>query len=340
MKKRILCFTIILSMMIPLLSGCSNSRASVSKSGFYLDTIIQITLYGTEKEHYINDCFKIASDLEQKLSNTIESSEISKINANPGSYITVSEETMYLIKKAINYYSISNGSFDITIGKLSELWNFSETVNSLDDDHKADESILPVESLINSYKDHVDASAIVIDEENSSIMLNDNQAKIDLGGIAKGYIADKMKEYLEDEGITSGIIDLGGNVLTIGNKKDGSEYNIGIQKPFAPAGETITSIKVSDKSVVTSGIYERYYYIDDKIYHHILDKSTGYPVENNLYSVSIICDSSIDGDALSTTCMLLGKKDGLKLIESLDHIEAIFVENDYTVTYSSGLNKK
>ena len=132
----------------------------------------------------------------------------------------------------------------------------------------------------------------------------------------------------------SAMINLGGNVLAMGSKLDGSDYNIGIQKPFDETGEPITSVKISDKSVVTSGIYQRYFKADGKIYHHILDPNTGYPCENNLYSVTILTDSSLTADALSTTCFLLGYDRGMKLINQLDNVDAVFITNDNQIHYS------
>ena len=146
-----------------------------------------------------------------------------------------------------------------------------------------------------------------------------------------------MKEYLTGHGVESGMINLGGNVLVIGSKPDGSAYQIGIEKPFAERNVSIAALSITDQTVVSSGIYERYFEKDGKIYHHILDTSTGYPIENNLYSVTIICDSSTDGDGLSTTCFALGLDAGMDLIESLDHTEAVFITSDMQVHKSSGI---
>ena len=136
------------------------------------------------------------------------------------------------------------------------------------------------------------------------------------------------------------IINLGGNVLTIGTKTDGSDYNIGIQKPFDKSGQPITSVKVSDKSVVTTGTYQRYFEKNNKIYHHIIDPTTGYPCENNLSSVTIITNSSLTADALSTTCFLLGYEDGMKLVNLLDNVDAVFITNDNKIHYSNNFMKK
>lgn len=128
-------------------------------------------------------------------------------------------------------------------------------------------------------------------------------------------------------------------MLALGSKPDGSDYNIGIQKPFAQNGEAITSVKIKDQSVVSSGIYERYFKVSDKIYHHILDPKTGYPYENDLLGVSIVCDSSTEADALSTTCFAMGLDDGLKYIEGIKGAEALFITDDYKIHYSSGFPK-
>ena len=165
--------------------------------------------------------------------------------------------------------------------------------------------------------------------------------KIDLGGIAKGYAADKIYKYLkEDENLENALINLGGNIRILGNKEKNQPFSIGIQDPTKPRGNSIGNIKVSDKSVVTSGIYERYLEKNNKIYHHMLNPHTGYPFENNLSSVTIISDKSIICDALSTTTFGLGIEKGLKLIESLDNVDAIFVTKDKKIYLSSNLKDK
>ncbi len=344
MKNKIrksIALILLATLSVTLLSCCSTSNTSdtsvkkITKQGFYFDTIIQITLYGTSDESYLDGCFKLAKKYEDMFSNTIDTSEVSKINASAGSNgVDVSDDTLELIKKGIEYAELSNGKFDITIGKLSDMWNFSEIAeNSTSDDNEVDASVIPSDERIQTELSHVDYHNIQIDGNN--VMLKDSDSKLDLGGIAKGFIADKMKEYLKSKNITSGIINLGGNVLTIGEKSYGSDYTVGIQKPFDESGDPICTVKVKDKSIVTSGIYERYYKVDGKVYHHILDTDTGYPVENNLYSVTIISDSSCDGDALSTTCFALGIDKAKELISTLSGVDAIFVTADYEIIATS-----
>lgn len=327
---------LMLALLCGLLSGCSQETKKVSKEGFYFDTIITITLYGTTDEKYINDCFALASEYENKFSNTIKDSEISQINNANGAYVTVSDDTLELIQDGISYADESDGRFDIAIGALSDLWNISEIAENLDSsDNEADASVLPSDEAIQEALDHIDYHAI--DIKGKQVRLTDPDIKLDLGGIAKGYIADQMRAHLRDEGITEGVISLGGNVLTLGEKASGEDYSIGIQKPFAASGTSLGVIKVKNASVVSSGIYERYYRIGDKIYHHILDTKTGYPVENNLYQVTIISKSSMDGDALSTTCFALGLDEGMKRIERTKDTEAIFVTEDGKTHCTSGI---
>ena len=234
------------------------------------------------------------------------------------------DDTIELLQKGIYYGDLSLGQFDITIGKLSSLWDFPNNSGTV-----------PSESDIEATLSTIDYHAIVIN--GNEVSLSNPDAMIDLGGIAKGYIADKMKDYLNEKDITSGMINLGGNVLTLGDKPDGSNYNIGIQKPFSDDGTAIASVEVSDETVVSSGVYERYFYVGDNFYHHILNPKTGYPYDNNLLGVTIICPKSVDGDGLSTTCFALGLEDGMKLIESLDDTEAIFITDNYELHTTSGI---
>ncbi|MBD5136992.1 MAG: FAD:protein FMN transferase [Lachnospiraceae bacterium] len=326
LKKKFLFIQIIL--FIITFSGCSNisNNEAVSKTDFYFDTVVTITLYGSENSKYIDECFEICKNYENMLSRTVKDSEISQINNNIGSFVEVSDDTLELINKGIYYSELSGGKFDITIGGLSSLWNFN-----------SENPRVPAKADINNALQSVGYKKLQVD--NNNVMLNNEETILDLGGIAKGFIADKLKEYLLSEKIDSGIIDLGGNILLVGSKPDGSDYKIGIKKPFSDTGENSAIMNVHDKSIVSSGNYERYFYEDGKLYHHILDTDTGYPVDNNLYSVSIISDSSVDGDGLSTTCFLLGIDKGMELIESLDNIEAVFIDSDYKVYYSSGLNE-
>ena len=310
---------IVLCIVTVLLCGCSvTTKEPLSKTGFYFDTVITITLYDSTKEELLNTCFDYCKNFENTVSRTIKTSEISKINHAKGQAVEVSDTTIELLNKGIAFAELTNGAFDITIAPLSELWDFKNNPGNI-----------PSEADISEALSHVNYKNIVI--EGNTVTLTDPLAAIDLGGIAKGYMADQLKEYLLSEGVTSAIINLGGNVLTVGKKPDGTNFNIGIQKPFDEQNVTITSVSVKDSSVVTSGSYERYFEANDMIYHHILNTDNGYPCDNELLSVTILSEKSIDGDVLSTACFALGLEEGQKLIESFEDIDAIFVTKNFEI---------
>ena len=309
------------------LGGCSGSSPQpVSRTVTVFDTVVTITVYDKDSEDVLDACVAKCEDYNARFSRTSEGSEIYELNHANGEPVTLSGDTVDLIQKGVEYSRLADGKFDITIAPLSDLWDFKNNTGTVPDD-----------AAIQQAKSHIGYENVRVD--GNTVQLLDPEAAIDLGGIAKGYIADQLKAYLKEQNVSHALINLGGNVLALGGKPDGSDYNIGIQKPFAQNGEAITSVKIKDQSVVSSGIYERYYRVNGKLYHHILDTSTGYPVENHLYQVTIISDISMDGDALSTTCFSLGLKKGMQLVEQTDGVEAIFVSDDGTITCSSGINR-
>lgn len=307
-----------------LLTGCSGAKSStqtdqdLTYTDMLFDTVIKIQILDPADESILDGLKKLCEKYDTMFSATNTDSELYKLNHANGQPFTVSSETANLIQEGIHYSELSGGAFDLTIEPVSALWDF-----------KADKPTVPSSDAIAQAVSHVDYTKI--DIQDNTVTLEDPEAGIDLGAIAKGYIADQVKTYLKKQGIKHAIINLGGNVDVIGTKPDGSKYNIGIQKPFDESGEAITSVQLKDQTVVTSGIYERYFKKNGKLYHHILDPRTGYPCENNLYSVSIITDSSTKADALSTTCFLLGYEKGMELIQSMDGVEAIFITDDEKV---------
>lgn len=322
MKKK-LSLLLIASLIAASLPACSSppKNEQLTVTGIYFDTIVKIDTWGAPSST-LERCKELCESYENLFSSTIETSEISKINAAAGNPVTVSDETIELIEKGLYYSELSGGKFDITIALLSDLWTFKENT----------EGTLPSDAALEEAKNHVNYQNVQI--EGNTVTLTDPEAKLNLGGIAKGYIADRLKDYLLKEGVEHALINLGGNVLTIGGRYDGAPFEIGIQKPFDDQGRAITSVKVKNCSIVSSGVYERYFEKDGKIYHHILDPATGYPVENELLQVTILSESSVDGDALSTCCFALGLEEGSKLIDSLEDVEAIFVTEDYEIHYA------
>lgn len=307
-------------------AGCSSPPRSepLTMTGVYFDTVVEVQVWGGDQE-ILDHCDEICAHYEQMLSPTIEDSEVSAINRAAGTPTEVSEETADLIKAGLEYGDISGGVFDITIASASSLWNFTDN---------EDKSIPDAAALAEAVT-HIDYRKVKVD--GNTVTLTDPDAKIDLGGIAKGYIADRLKDYLKSEGIRHALINLGGNMLAVGDRCDGTPFRIGLQRPFDQTGTVLAALEITDQSVVTSGNYERYFEKDGTIYHHILDPRTGYPIQNDLYQVTIISDSSVDGDALSTTCYALGLEKGMDLIESMSGVEAVFVTDDYEIHETSGV---
>jgi len=328
----------------------SSSTAPVTQTRFAFDTVISLTIYDKNKSAVLEECFDLCETYESLFSATREDSEVWEINHSGGKPVSVSFETASLIQSALFWCEKSDGALDLTMLPISEEWNISEQMTRMSQNPDY-EYYIPDASTLNGLLEHVNYKNVVIydeygrtadyDEELSdnssySVQLLDADAAIDLGFIAKGYIADRLKELMLSKGIESGIISLGGNILLIGAKPDCSPFHIGIQKPFGNAGEVIATVEGTDTSVVSSGCYERYFTdtANKKIYHHIFDTTTGAPVQNELLGVTVISDSSIQGDALSTYCYILGLDEGLKLIRSLEGVEAVFVTKDYEVIRS------
>ncbi len=317
----------IFAIAILILGGCHSrqSKKPISDHAFLLDTYVSITLYNDSQKHLIDECFDLIEQYEKKFSRTIESSEIARINARM--IDTISPDTAVLLEKALYYSEISDGAFDITIGSVSALWNFTTIAPTV-----------PNEKDIQKALTYVGYRGVTI--SGTAVNFSNPETKLDLGAIAKGYIADRVKEYLVENGVEYGIINLGGNLLCIGEKPDGTSYTVGVQKPGSERGEYLLTVSVAHKSVVTSGIYERCFAVDGKAYHHILDPQTGYPIDNELASVTIISEHSVDGDGFSTACMALGLDKSKQLINHIDGIDAIWIMRDGTIHFSDGLTDR
>jgi thiamine biosynthesis lipoprotein len=292
-----------------------------------MGTIIQLKVYGSNANEATEKALQRISDIESKMSVNIETSEVTKLNAKAGiSAEKLSMDTYSVIEKSVQYSKLTQGALDITIEPIVKLWGIG-----------TDKERLPLKTEIDEKLKLVDYNDIILDSKSSTVKLRRTGQAIDLGAIAKGYTADEIKRVLVSNKISSALINLGGNVYAVGNKTDGTSWNIGLQNPLDTRGQYIGTISVTDKSVVTSGNYERFFIQDGKRYHHIFDSKTGYPSESGLISTTIISDNSIDGDALSTSTYIMGLTKGMKLIESIKGVEAIFITADKKVYITPGL---
>ena len=345
----ILCTVLVCPML--LFTGCQNTTGTstatekepISISSIKLNTAIQITIYDSQDKSLLDDCLALCDRYELIFSRTNEKSELYKLNhrkdtsdkdPNADGQTTpypvsgtadtwhISEDLASLLSQGLSITRESDGAFDIAIAPLTSLWDFTAEDPKVPDD-AAIQKALPLCS----------SDGVTIDGQDITLPSDDIQ--FDVGAIAKGYIADRMKDLLVKKGVKSAIINLGGNVLCIGSKPDGTPFKVGIQKPFADRNETEAVMDITGKSVVSSGIYERCFKQNGKLYHHILNPKTGYPYDNSLISVTIISDQSVDGDALSTTCFALGLEDGLKFAEKKG-VQAVFITEDYELHYTDG----
>lgn len=346
----ILCTVLVCPIL--LFTGCGNitdadtsttGNEPISISSIKLNTAVQITIYDSQDKALLDDCLALCDKYELIFSRTNEKSELYKLNhrkdtsdkdTNTDRQTTpypvsgtadtwhISEDLASLLSQGLSITRESDGAFDIAIAPLTSLWDFTAEDPKVPDD-AAIQKALPLCS----------SDGVTIDGQDITLPSDDIQ--FDVGAIAKGYIADRMKDLLVKKGVKSAIINLGGNVLCIGSKPDGTPFKVGIQKPFADRNETEAVMDITGKSVVSSGIYERCFKQNGKLYHHILNPKTGYPYDNSLISVTIISDQSVDGDALSTTCFALGLEDGLKFAEKKG-VHAVFITEDYELHYTDG----
>jgi thiamine biosynthesis lipoprotein len=331
-KKEILRISIIiivLGLIIGFL-GCNRGK-TVTRSDFLLDTFVSVTLFEESDETLLNEPFEKIRELNATLTAFDKGSDLEKIKQNAGIMpVVVSDDTFEIIRKSIEYSKISNGYFDVSIGPLVELWNIE--VPEIKDP--------PVISLIDAERKKIDYTKIVLDKNNKTVYLEEAGMAINLGAIAKGYIADVIMTIIENEGVEHALINLGGNVLVSGGKSMNNPFGVGIEDPLNPGNGYIGVLSLSNGAIVTSGNYQRYFTDSTgKKYHHILDPYTGYPSESGLIQVTVVAKDSIDADALSTTLFLLGLDEGLKLVEEKEDVEALFITQENKIIVTKGLKE-
>jgi thiamine biosynthesis lipoprotein len=329
-ENALIIMSVLIGIVLILILISGNSKDYISREFYSLGTLNQLKVTGRKANKAIDESIRKLSEIDDKMSVFKENSEISKINQYAGKQKQiVSKDTYYVIDKAIKYCLLSKGAFDITIRPIVALWGIGKEDVRVPCISKIKEKLKVV-----NYKD------IVIDKNNSSIFLKNEKQEIDVGGIAKGYAADQVRDIMIENKIKSGLINLGGNIFVIGTKDDGNAWTVGIQNPFRIRGEFALTISVINKSVVTSGSYERYFLTGGKLYHHIINPTTGYPSESDIISATIISDNSIDGDGLSTGAYIMGVFKAMRLIEEIKGIDAIFITKNKEVYFTSGLSGK
>ncbi len=317
---------IILSLALCLsFCSCSSPSDKINKytqTEFIFGTVVTLTVYA-ENESSLKGAFDLCRDYENMLSSTVDGSDVWRINHSEGKSVDVSSETAELISLSLEYSQLTDGAFDITIAPLSSLWGFSD-----------DEPEVPDPDVISSLLPLVDYTRITAEGNKITVPKG---CSIELGAIAKGYISDRLSEYFIQSGVCAALINLGGNVATVGTKPDGSKWQIGIRDPKGDYSDYIGTLNLDSISIVTSGIYERCFEHNGVLYHHLLGSDTGYPVNNTIASVTVICKSGAHADALSTSLYLMGFEKAFEYADKSENFDAVFVLRNGEIHKTDGV---
>ena len=322
---------IALPLMIILLTGCRNTDIKkdtelVSVDVFAMDTYMNLKAYTYDGEQALKEAEARINELENELSSTLETSDVWKVNHSDGKEILVSDDTAFLIEKALEMGRITNGDLDISIYPVLKEWGFT-----------TEEYHVPKKNKLNDLLKNVDYSKIRLKDKNVSIP---EDAEIDLGALAKGYTGDEIMNIFKTHDIESAIISLGGNVQALGSKPDGSDWKVAVRDPFNPVTD-MCIVEIHDKAVITSGNYERFFTDDDGTkYWHIIDPSDGYPAANGFVSVTVIGENGLICDNLSTALFVAGTKGYIGIIKEYPDYDFIFVTDEKKLYYTNGIEEK
>lgn len=314
--------TAVLILILSLLTAlCSCSKADSRTAGiFAMDTYISVSAYDAGDDTLLA-ATSLVSELDNALSRTKVGSDIYTLNNSGTTPVKLGKYAAELLGLALTYCDVSGGVFDITVAPLTDVWNIG-----------SDSPQIPVTSAIAGALSLVNYKYLTISGDTAAFLYNGMSC--DLGGIAKGYAADKVASLLKEKGVTSALVQIGSSIYILGKKPGGSSYTIGIRDPEGSANDWLGELQLSDRYITSSGDYERYFEAGGKRYCHIFDTSTGYPVDNELHSVTVVTDSGVEGDYLSTVLFCLGLDRGLEKCET-DGIDAVFITKDRHI-YVSG----
>lgn len=324
------------------LTACSTVKKTRYEAEFLLlfDTLTQIVAYNDSKEEFtiyaqlIYDNLKEYHELYDIYNNYDGINNIKTINDNAGiAPIKVDQRIIDLLLFAKDAYQLSDGKVNVAFGAVLEVWHKYRT-EGIDDPEKAE---LPPMDVLKDKGKHVDINKMIIDQKESTVYLDDPEMSLDVGAIAKGYAAEMVSNIAFKNGYTNGMISVGGNVRTTGGKGDNKQaWNVGVQNPDLENDKSnLFILKLKDLSLVTSGDYQRYYTVDGKQYHHIINPETLMPTDY-FTAVTIVCKDSGTADALSTAVFNMPYEQGLALIEGLPNTEALWLLKNGDMKYSSG----
>ena len=344
MIKRFVIFALALSLLCLLFTSCEKPKERFTAYSFdYFDTVTTIIGYADSKEDFDEVADRVLADLAEyhKLFTTYHRFDglenlctINELVDGAHRVITVDRKIIDMLLYAREMHEKTGGKVNIAMGSVLSIWHeYRELGTSSPADAK-----LPPHTLLEDAAQHTDISSFLIDEENCTVTITDPKMKLDVGAIAKGWAVEEIARSLEADGITGFVLNIGGNVRTIGTKADSTPWTVGVENPEDdPESPYFVELSLSGESLVSSGTYQRYYIVDGKRYHHIIDPDTLYPAEGYLM-VSIVTKSSADGDALSTALFCMSVEEGLEIIESLPGTEAMWVLASGEQITSSGFS--
>ena len=328
--------------LILLLCSCEKNTSEKFTAYYfdYFDTATTVVGYAESKEEFDSVCEEVQNELREyhrlyTIYNRYDGLvNMHTVNHSDGA-VTVDKKIIDMLTFAKEAYHITNGNTNVAMGSVLSLWH---NARSYGEKHP-ESAYLPDMDKLRLAAEHTDINDLLLDEENLTVTLLDGEMSLDVGAVAKGYAVEMIARSLEKKGISGYLLNVGGNVRAVGARPDGTKWTVGIENPDAKGQDDayLAYLAVENEAVVTSGSYQRYYYVDGKAYHHIIDPETLMPGEN-FRSVSVICPSSALGDALSTALFCMSHEEGAALIESLDGAEAMWVLPSSEVKYSSGFN--
>lgn len=338
--KRIICGGLILLMFLSLFSGCQRKMQKFTDYSFdYFDTVTSITGYERTKQEFDTKCREVKAELEKyhKLYDIYNNYQginnlytLNKLENSQHTEVKVDKAIIDLLQFSYDMYKKSSGKLNIAMGSVLSIWS----------SYRSEGVALPPYDLLKDASEHINIEDIIINKEKNTVLIKDNKMSLDVGAVAKGYTVNQVAQLMKNKGFEGYILNVGGNVCTIGKRPDGENWQVGIEnwqndsdRPFIEILEWQGSM-----SLVTSGSYQRFYTVNGINYHHIIDSATLYPAEY-FTSVSVLCDNSAIGDMLSTTLFCLNYEEGLEVLKQFNNVEVMWIRPDGTRLYTDGFKK-
>ncbi len=328
-----------------IIGSCEKKAEKYTAYSFdCFDTVTTIIGYADKKEEFDRISGEILDELSEyhrlyDIYSRYEGLEnlctVNELSGGEHRTVSVDRRIIDMLLFAKDMYLLTDGAVNIAMGSVLSVWHDYRQRGEGD---PFNAELPPIDMLLKA-AEHTDIDDLIIDEKNNTVMLRDPEMKLDVGAVAKGYAVEMIARSLYEKGIEGYVINVGGNVRTVGGKPDGEGFTVGIQDPDPEAGDYLAYLSLKDRSLVTSGSYHRYYTVDGKRYHHIIDRESLMPADKYV-SVSVVCESSAMGDALSTALFCMDLEEGRRLIESLESVEAMWVTTDGDQYRSSGFEDK